>query len=276
LIRALLIAAGVLGLAGPAAAGCADSPDPCVVPNGTYHLALPAAVAAPPPIVVFLHGAGSSGANMIRNATLVDAIRARGYAVLAPDGDRQFGTGNGRSWTFYPGWEGRDETTFLKDVVADAAARFGADPDRVLLAGFSAGGFMVSYLACAAPETFLAYAPVSGGFWRPMPESCAGPVKLFQTHGWRDSTVPLEGRFLGGGRFQQGDIFAGLEIWRHANACPDENPGIYSETGIFWRRAWTGCAPETALEFALFPGGHTVPDGWPDMVLDWFEAVAPQ
>ncbi len=86
-----------------------------------------------------------------------------------------------------------------------------------------------------------------------------------------DRTVPLEGRFLGGGQFQQGDIFAGLEIWRNANGCVDERPDGYRETGVFWRRRWD-CG-EGVLELALYPGGHGVPPGWGDMVLDWFEAL---
>ena len=178
-----------------------------------------------------------------------------------------------------PGWNfrgdpgGRDEIAFLTGVLADAAARFGLNPDAALLAGFSSGAFMVNYLACAAPQSFAAYAPVSGGFWRPHPAACAGPVRLFHTHGWVDGTVPLEGPFLGGGRFQQGDIFAGLEIWRHANGCVDEKPSGYAETGQFWRRKWENCGEGAALEFALFPGGHTIPPGWTDMALDWFEAL---
>lgn len=256
-----------------AAAKCGPAPDACVLDDGEYHLELPDADFANPPVLVFLHGAGSNGQNVMRNRTMVDAALARGYAVLAPTGARQFRDGPGRLWVFYPGWEGRDEVAFLKSVVADAGTRFGIDGGRVLLAGFSAGGFMVHYLACAAPETFSAYAPVSGGFWRPHPTTCKGPVKLFQTHGWRDSTVPIEGRYLGNGQFQQGDIFAGLQIWREANACPDQKPSRFAQTGDFMRRVWDACAPGSALEFALFPGGHSVPKGWAEMVINWFETV---
>ena len=98
-------------------------------------------------------------------------------------------------------------------------------------------------------------------------------MRLFHTHGWQDTTVPLEGRYLGGGAWQQGDIFAGMELWRQANACADEKPTGFATTGTFMRRRWTDCAPGSALEFALFPGGHTVPGGWAEMMVDWFEDV---
>jgi len=272
MMRFLVALFGVAALASPALAKCDNNTGPCLIEGGDYVIALPDTDAANPPVVMFLHGAGGTGAQVMKNKKLVNSLVSRGYAVLAPTAQRKFGQGAGYVWNFYPGWEGRDENKFLDDVATDAARRFGLNRDRVLLAGFSAGAFMVNYLACDAPGTFAAYAPVAGGFWDPLPETCAGPIKLLQTHGWSDKTVPLEGRTLGGGRFQQGDIFVGLDIWRDANVCANENPKVISTEGTFWRRKWTGCAPESALEFAVFPGGHSMPVGWSDMVLDWFEA----
>lgn len=270
MIRLLALCLWVCGSAVQAGCGV-EGLSPCVLPEGDYHVSLPEHDGNRVPAVVFLHGAGSTGAQVIGNSAIMQPLLDRGYAVLAPTGARSFGQNGGRSWNFLPGWEGRDETAFMQNVVDDAAQRFGIDTSRVILAGFSAGGFMVNYLACEKPDAFAAYAPVAGGFWRPIPATCAGPIRLFHTHGWKDTTVPMEGRFLGNKRFQQGDIFAGLELWRAANACPDEKPSGYSETGPFWRRVWSDCAPDSALEFALFPGGHTVPDGWAEMVLNWFE-----
>lgn len=270
-LRAILAGLALALLATSAQAGCGDDGAACKLADGEYHIALPPNPVASPPVVMFLHGAGGNGANVINNRGMVGALLRRGYAVIAPTGSRSFRGRENTNWVFYPGWKGRNESEFLQHVVGDAAARFGVDRRRVLLTGFSAGGFMVNYLACATPRAFAAYAPVSGGFWRPHPAACGGPVKLFHTHGWSDRTVPIEGRELGNGRFVQGDVFAGLEIWRQANGCAGHDPTGYSETGQFWRRKWTGCMPGSALEFALFPGGHGVPSGWADMVLDWFE-----
>lgn len=254
-----------------ARAACGEDPQACEISSGTYHAALPDKSEGAS-VLVFLHGYGSSGENAISLDRMVQPALARGYVVLAPDGLPRSTDGSGpASWNFFPGWPGRDEGVFLDDVVNDAATRFGVDPERVLLAGFSAGGFMVNYLACASPNAFTAYAPVAGGFWRPHPQACDGPVRLFHTHGWADSTVPLEGRLLGGGRFQQGDIFAGLEIWRAANACVDEKPTSYDRIDEFMLRRWDDCQPGSVLEMAMFPGAHTVPEGWADLALDWFE-----
>lgn len=255
-----------------ALAACAPSGNYCEIETGAYLIALPKKVEATTPVLVFLHGYGGSAKGTIGNRRLVDPMNAQGWAVVAPEGLRRGGEGP-RSWTFYPGWEGRDETNFLRAVADDAAKRFGVSADQVMLSGFSAGGFMTSYLACQSPQTFAAYAPVAGGFWRPHPETCAGPVKLLHTHGWSDKTVPLEGRKLGGGAYQQGDIWAGMEIWRKTNQCADDKPTSFSQTGPFWHRLWNNCDSSSALEFILWPGGHTLPSGWSNMAIDWFEKV---
>lgn len=263
-------------------AGCGMEDAACTLPGGSYQIELPLAAAAPLASVMFIHGYGSSGEGTMSNRGMVDALLARGYAVIAPDGSEMPALDGRRSWGFRhdrPG--GRDEVAFLAAVRDDAAARFGLDKGRMLLAGFSVGGSMVSYLACATPGAFPAYAPVSGGFWRPHPTGCAGPVRLLHTHGWADTTVPLEGRILrgigaDGQPVAQGDIFRTMEIWRDANGCTELRANDFVTEGPFWRRSWSRCTPGTALELALFPGDHRIPAGWSDMALDWFEALPPR
>jgi polyhydroxybutyrate depolymerase len=281
LFCAALAAAAAL-LAGPAQAACGPDPAPCALPGGTYLIELPQGAAAPLPAVMFIHGYSSSGAGTMSNRGMVDALLARGYAVIAPDGAEMPERDGRRSWGFHPDRTGgRDDIAFLAAVRDDAAARFGLDSGRMLLAGFSVGGSMVSYLACAAPDAFPAFAPVSGGFWRPHPEGCEGPVRLLHTHGWTDTTVPLEGRILrqagdDGRQVAQGDIFHTMEIWRAANGCTELRADDFITEGAFWRRSWTRCTPGTALELALFPGDHRIPVGWSDMALDWFEGLPPR
>jgi polyhydroxybutyrate depolymerase len=258
---------------------CGNEAGPCHVPGGTYQAKLPQI--ASQGAVVFVHGYQSSGEGTMRNRGMVDALLARGYAVIAPDGSPMPGR-DGLSWAFRPEAGGRDEAAFLRAVADDAAGRFGLDRGRMLLAGFSVGGSMVSYAACADPSGFAAYAPVSGGFWRPHPEGCTGPVRLLHTHGWSDTTVPLEGRILRGETLAdeqvlaQGDIFRTMEIWREANGCDALRADLFVTEGPFWRRAWTRCTPGSALELALFPGDHRIPKGWADMALDWFEGLPPR
>jgi polyhydroxybutyrate depolymerase len=259
-------------LPGSALAGCSDAAEPCQVTSGSYHIALPDNPATSEGLsaMVFLHGAGSNGGNTMRNKAMTGPMLERGYAVIAPNGLKR--SRHGAGWSFHPDWpENRDELAFVNQVLDDTVTRFGIDRSRVILAGFSISGSMASYIACKAPDDFAAFAPVAGSFWDPLPFDCEGPVRLLHTHGWRDRTVPLEGRPLGGGTVRQGDVFAALGIWRETNGCGGQRADSFQTNGVFWRREWERCAPGTALEFALHTGGHTVPAGWSDMVLDWFE-----
>lgn len=255
---------------------CGGPQAACIVASGgAYHAA--AAPwrdgAAARPAVIHFHGAGGSGAAVVTNSDLADPIVARGYVLLAPTGLTRPGRSGG-SWSFGVRPPLRDELAFVREVLADAGPRFHLDRDRVLVTGFSVGGSLAWYLACQAPGEFAAFAPVAGGFWRPHPTECAGPVRLLHTHGWRDQTVPLEGRPLRPG-LVQGDIFAGLEIWRGVNGCAGLRADRFTTDASFWRRVWDRCAAGTALELVLHPGGHEVPPGWAEMALDWFEAVVP-
>ncbi len=247
---------------------------PCAVDEGQYFIAMPPDADGPVPALVYIHGFGGNGAGALRNSGMLNGFLDRGYAVIAPDGmPRQ--NGGGRSWGFHPDRPGpRDEIAFLDAVRDDAVARHALDPDRILLGGFSIGGSMTAYYACAQPTGFAAYVPTGGNFWRPHPEGpCNGPVRLLHTHGWTDGTVPLEGRVLRAGAFVQGDVFYAFQIWRQTNGCDQLRADRFITDGPYWRRAWDRCSDGSALELALFPGGHVIHPDWPDLVADWFESL---
>lgn len=256
----------------PAAADCAGVGGACTVPMGEYHITLPEGD-GPFPALVMLHGAGGQGAGMVNMLTA--AVTARGYAMIGPQGEQREGSRFGSTWSFHPEREAiRDEPAFFAQILADATATHNIDRDAVLIAGFSIGGSMASYLACSDPEIARAYAPVAGSFWRPHPalDACAGPVDVLHTHGWSDGTVPVEGRVLRNGTIRQGDVFAAMEIWRETNTCSRSAPDQITNDGYYWQRIWSSC-DAGSLQFALFPGGHAVPRGWADLALDWFEAL---
>lgn len=225
---------------------------------------------------MFFHGAGGTGARTLSNTGMVDTLHQRGYAVIAPDGLKRPNSRFGPGWSFHPDRpKQRDEAAFTAEVLDDAASRFDLDRDRMILSGFSIGGSLVWYLACSNPDLASAYAPIAGAFWRPHPQmdSCAGPIRMLHTHGWRDKVVPLEGRPLGGGRIYQGDVFYGLQILRTLNGCEGMRADSFKTLGDTWRRTWTHCTPGTALSFDLHPGGHAVPKGWAARAMTWYESL---
>ena len=274
---AILLAAALLLLPAPMrAAGCGAAPAPaCEVPLGAYRIALPQGLAHPS-AMVFLHGWGHSADGVVADAGMVGQLAGRGYALIAPDGIETPHMLGRRTWNVlrrpaHP----RDDIAFLREVVADAAARHGVDRDRILLAGFSNGGTMAWNAACLAPDLARAYASVGGALWEPMPERCLGPVDLFHVHGWADRVVPLEGRPLGDGTIVQGDVWKSLALLRTAGGCANLQPETATAEGDLWQRSWTDCAGGSIL-LSLHPGGHMIPQGWIARALDWFEGLPPR
>ena len=254
---------------------CGGVDAPCKIADGQYYVVLPATPPGPRgyPLVVHLHGWSSSARAVMRKERFVEKVTSRGYALIAPYGEVQ--PSGRRDWSVADGQTRprRDDVAFLKEVLDDAVTRMKIDRSRVLLTGFSRGGSMVWDVACQAPDAFTAYAPVGGGFWNPLPQSCKGPVRLFHTHGWVDATVPLEGRRLGNSGLIQGDIFDGLSILKRTNGCPRRASERLNKDNR-WIRTWSSCAKDSELRLMLHPRGHVTPAGWTGMVLDWFEAFA--
>ena len=252
----------------------ADPGTLCEVANGEYRIALPEGVDRPPTLI-WLHGWGGSANGVMKNRGMISKLAERGFALIAPDGRITSKKWKNKNWAVRDGrpYE-RDDIEFLREIVAHAVAHHGIDRERILLSGFSRGGSMVWDVACHDPGLARAYAPVAGAFWEPMTERCNAPVDLFHTHGWADRTVPLEGRPLANGTLIQGDVFQSLFILRAANGCgnrqPDEAP-IDADTAVL-QRSWTDCSGGRQIDFMLHPGGHSIPKGWLDRTLDWFEA----
>lgn len=272
--RVLVLLACLL-LPFPAAAdGCGTPEGVCEIEGGFYRLALPQGAAGPVPAMVFLHGWNASSEGVMKNAALREAVLARGYALIAPEGSPRR-EGDPLDWSVRDMMPRppRDDMAFLAAVIGDAGRR-GADRGRILMAGFSRGGSMVWDIACLAPGLAAGFAPVSGAFWEPLPDDCNGPVSLFHTHGWTDRVVPLEGRILRDGRLIQGDAFASLAILRDMAGCrarmPETTP--MEAGGKLWFRHWTDC-PGGRIDLMLHPGGHALPEGWAERALDWFEAL---
>lgn len=266
-----ILAAALTLLASPAL-GCGDADNACEIDGGTYHVATPAGADGPVGAVIFLHGAGGKGTGILR---MGKPILARGYAVIGPNGLKRPNSRFGAGWSFHPDRpKQRDELNFIRDVIEDAVENHNVDRDNIMLAGFSIGGSMTTYLACDAPDLARAYAPVGGSFWRPHPEmeACKGPVNLLHTHGWRDKTVPLEGRPLRSGEIKQGDVFYAMQIWRETNGCANMRADSFEMSDAFWRRTWESC-DAGALEFVMHPGAHGIPKGWSTLALDWFETL---
>lgn len=254
-IALLAFAAGVSLSAGAYACGRATD---CPLPEGSYRVAVPEGWdgSRPLPAALYFHGWQQTAETVLRDEALAEAFSKRGVLLVVPNGLN-------RTWTF-PGspQQVRDDVAFALAVLDDVEARFPIDRRFVWATGFSQGGSMTWWLACAAGRRFRAFAPFAGAFWEPIPVGCAaGPANLLHVHGLDDGTVPMVGRTVAG-RFRQGDVLKGMAVWRRVNGCSTEEPEREWSEGAFACRAWTRCTARRVLTLCVHPGGHEVRPEW--------------
>ena len=186
----------------------------------------------------------------MRNGSLRGMILGQGLAFIAVQGVD--GTWDLPHNPRDPDSTGAAEFRYFDAVVADAAARFGVDPDRIVVSGFSAGGMMVWNLACSHPDLFAGFIPISGTFWLKPPESCAGPVSsIVHIHGTQDKTVPLKGRAIR--ETKQGEVEEALTMYEEFG---NFGASSYFKTGPLTCRNRTNPQGKV-LEYCLFEGGHS-------------------
>jgi polyhydroxybutyrate depolymerase len=237
-------------MAGAQTAPACGTGGDCLVDDGrSYRIRMPETGAGETVgAIFFAHGFRGSAAGVMRNKSLGRMADRLGVALIALDA-------GGEDWALpgapHPG-EGRDELTYVDNVIADASARFAIDKDRLVASGFSAGAMLVWTLACARGDRFAGFVPIAGTFWAPVPESCPGPVSsVIHIHGDADKTVPLLGRAIGNAR--QGAVPDALAMYARLGEFGPVRQEYIGDLGCDTRRNATG----EILMFCQFSGGHS-------------------
>jgi polyhydroxybutyrate depolymerase len=185
-----LAAAGVLS---------ACAPDR-VVQGRPYSLTIPAGTdaSAALPLVVFLHGyTGNAVFDDLQLAKLHDQVDARKFIYAQPNG-----TPNSRGERYWNAADGCcapagstvDDVGFLRAVIEDVRSQHPIDASRILLFGYSNGGFMSLRMVCEASDVVTAVVVIAGSTWSD-PARCGSgrPVSLLHVHGTADPTIHYDG-----------------------------------------------------------------------------------
>ena len=140
----------------------------------------------PRPLIVFLHGAGTTnkGLDHLKKCDLWHFAKGHievkdfPFIIVSPMTPRH-------------GWEPLSVKRLLEQLVHDHSRRYRIDPNRIYLTGFSMGGFGTFHTACAYPEMFAAIAPVAGG-GEPEQAEKLKAVPTWAFHGDKDEVVLYE------------------------------------------------------------------------------------
>lgn len=147
------------------------------------------------PVILVLHGGGGNAAQIAKDAAMGGPATAMGFAVIYPEGvSRRLGlaTWNAGNCCGLAVRQGVDDMAFLDAVVADAARRFGLNPQAVFVTGMSNGSMMAERYAAGRPDRVRAVAGVAGTL-DVARFQVGGAVPLLVIHGTADRHVPFAG-----------------------------------------------------------------------------------
>ena len=170
----------------------------------SYYLHFPSGSrAAPWPLVLVLHGAGSDAADTLStdrwietsdlNGFILVGLEARPPRVWLPTSFRL----NPRVWNSGdPGVQDEsilknDDVAYTRAVLDELGRRYTIDPGRVYITGFSSGGGMTQRLGVELSERFAAIAAV--GSLRVQTAAPRVPLSVLLIYGRHDPVVPYEG-----------------------------------------------------------------------------------
>lgn len=230
----------------------------------------------PRPLVLLLHGYGSSGEGADAYFQFSAHVNELGFGLILPNG-----TEDPEGERFWNGTTeccdmldtGVDDVVYLRGLIEEAQAH--AAFDRVFAVGHSNGGFMAYRLACEAIPGLTAIVSLAGGTYAHA-DDCRAPsaVSVLQIHGNRDLVIRYEGGPLKGpSGWTESVPGAEASVLRWAeragcdlNAVEELTP---IDTDLFVEGAETsiqrwreGCAGGTAHELWTIKGGGHVPLVW--------------
>ena len=224
----------------------------------SYLLYVPSRVAPAPALVLVLHGRDGSPAGIRQRtrAAFDQLADQEGFLVAYPSAlHGAWNTGHQYARS------NADDVGFLTALIDQLIAEYKVDPRRVYVTGFSNGGGMAYWLACASSNRIAALAPVSGGLALARMQPCADvskrPIPLLIIHGTAD---PIN-------RFADGELEGNLQYWIRRNGCGLTPQGSYlpqkrpagSRTHVL---SYADCAAGANVKlYALEGCGHHWPGG---------------
>lgn len=153
--------------------------------------------AVPTPLVMLLHGYGSSGVEQESYMRFKGIANEYGFIYTYPDGAVDL-FGN-RFWNATPAccdffFSGIDDSGYLRSLVEEIMDLWNIDWSMIYFVGHSNGSFMAHRMACDHADLTAAIAGLAGSSYDDFDDCSPGePVHTLRIHGTKDESIPYWG-----------------------------------------------------------------------------------
>ena len=237
------------------------------------------------PLVVALHGYTSSGLGVSGFFDLIDSIHENGHLLLRPDGTIS-ATGQ-RFWNATDAccniWgQEVDDVSWLTSLINEAITYHGADPEGIIIVGYSNGGFMAHRMACERGDMLRSIISLAGAThydFNDCPNT--GYPNVLQIHGTSDSVIFYEGGAILGDNYPAASqtVFS----WANRSGCDltyteINQLDLISPRGVNDTNEYEhlNCSSGNRVSLWEIPNGSHYPqlssssdDDFPSTILDW-------
>ena len=223
---------------------------------------------SPAPLVVLLHGYGSSGKQQETYMNFSAVAEQRGFILTYPDGivdatGKQFWNATEVCCNFF---SEVDDDAYLISMLNDMESKYSIDRKRIYFVGHSNGGFMSYRMACKHSDRIAAIASLAGATFLNSSDCAAkDPVSVLQVHGTSDTTILYDGGSILGRQYPSAT--ASATQWATFDRCSNNavpradkldlvTTIAGSETSI---TSWNNCRNGTEVELWTLDQGAHVP-----------------
>jgi len=207
-----------------------------IIRTFSYYVPATYVPGQPAPMLIGLHGLGSSGEDFAQYRDFRSIADSAGLILVHPDGSSILGI---KFWNYgnIPGSE-VDDVGFIEILIDHISAQYSINQNRIYCVGMSNGGFMAYALACRSSR-FAAIGSVTGSMGVDTYNSCLPdrPLPVIHIHGTEDSVNPYSGTST------SKSIDDVIKLWVNKNGCNimatngipniDQNDGATAEKQLY-------------------------------------------
>lgn len=224
-------------------------------------------------VVIMLHGAGGTGQQAIEQTGWDRKADHEDFIAVFPDGvpehpkqppsfllnPQTWNEGSGRHAS---GKRNDDDIGFISYIIETLESRYGADPARIYVTGFSNGASMTFRVGVELSDKVAAIAPVAGHLFV-HDHQLKRPLPTLYIIGRDDPLeLPKGGTFkIRGEQVVQPPIEQNLSQWRQLDGC-DSKPSSDARTVGVQRIRFSDCNDGAeVVEYFVDDMGHVWPGG---------------